>query len=200
MPWTPTTMNTMRDRILRATQRLLGESGLAGAALNHLIAASGAPRGSLYHYFPGGKAQWVGEALVAYGDYFAARAGSFLQRPGTAAENIEALFADFAARMAKADYKAGCPVGAVILDLTSEADSLRPICQSILEAWQAQLVARLDVIPEPRRAPLARFVLTSFEGASMMARVERNNAPFLEAGALIRRLIEAEMKSPPANT
>jgi len=193
-------MAAPRDRILRATQKLLGESGLAGAALNHVIAASGAPRGSLYHYFPDGKAQWVGEALQAYGDFFSGRAAVFLARPGPLAESIEALFADFAARMAKTDYQAGCPVGAVILDLTPEAASLRPICQRILDAWQTQLAGQLVDVPAPRRAPLARFVLTSFEGASMMARVERSPAPFLEAGALVRRLIEAESNPRPSET
>lgn len=187
-------MSDMRDRILRATQLLLGQSGLAGASLNDVIAASGAPRGSLYHYFPDGKAQWVTEALHAYGSYFQRKATEFLNGSGTAAKNIEALFADFAARMAKANYQAGCPVGAVILDLTPEADALRPVCQGILAAWQRMFDEGLDTVPKARRTELARFILTNFEGASMLARIERSPAPFITSGALIRRIIEAETK------
>lgn len=188
-------MSDMRERILRATQLLLGQSGLAGASLNDVIAASGTPRGSLYHYFPNGKTQWVTEALLAYGSYFEHKAAAFLDRPGTAAKNVEALFADFATRMAKANYKAGCPVGAVILDLTPEADALRPVCRGILAAWQQLLAGRLEMLPQARRSELARFILTNFEGASMLARIEHRPAPFVTAGALVRRLIETEAKT-----
>lgn len=52
-----------RDRLLDATQELVDTAGYFGTGLNQVIAASGAPRGSLYFHFPGGKDQLVGESV-----------------------------------------------------------------------------------------------------------------------------------------
>ena len=51
-----------RTRMLETTARLLQHRGYFGTALSDILAASGAPRGSLYFHFPGGKDQLVIEA------------------------------------------------------------------------------------------------------------------------------------------
>ena len=50
-------------RIIGATLDLLSRSGLSGAAINQVVAASAAPRGSIYHFFPGGKLELATVAL-----------------------------------------------------------------------------------------------------------------------------------------
>src|SRR5213075_2927292 len=52
-----------RQRLLDATETLLRERGLAGAGIHQVVARSGAPIGSVYHFFPRGKTQLVAEAL-----------------------------------------------------------------------------------------------------------------------------------------
>src|SRR5438093_12024105 len=53
-----------RDAIVRAAARLFRRQGYAATGLNQILADSGAPKGSLYHYFPQGKMQ-IGEDVVA---------------------------------------------------------------------------------------------------------------------------------------
>ena len=50
----PATSTTPRDRLLRATETMLREAGMAGTGIKDVVKRSGAPIGSLYHYFPGG--------------------------------------------------------------------------------------------------------------------------------------------------
>ena len=57
-----------RADMLRAATRLLRQGGLAAAGINQIVAESGAPKGSLYHFFPDGKTQIAREALSAYRD------------------------------------------------------------------------------------------------------------------------------------
>ena len=65
-----------RSRMVSATLDLLRAGGLSSAGIHPVIAASKAPIGSLYHYFPGGKHELVAAALAeaeqAVGESFAA--------------------------------------------------------------------------------------------------------------------------------
>jgi TetR/AcrR family transcriptional repressor of lmrAB and yxaGH operons len=51
-----------RDRMLLSAVTLLRERGRNGVTLDAVLAHSGAPRGSIYHHFPGGRDQLVLEA------------------------------------------------------------------------------------------------------------------------------------------
>src|SRR5262245_44130196 len=55
-----------RDQMIRAAIELLSERGYAGTSFGDVIERSGAPRGSIYHHFPGGKQQLVTEAVQRY--------------------------------------------------------------------------------------------------------------------------------------
>ena len=52
-----------RTRMIEATALLLRRRGYHGTSLNDILSASGAPRGSLYFHFPGGKDQLVIEII-----------------------------------------------------------------------------------------------------------------------------------------
>ncbi|TGW02048.1 TetR/AcrR family transcriptional regulator, partial [Mesorhizobium sp. M2D.F.Ca.ET.145.01.1.1] len=54
-----------RTRMIEATALLLRRRGYHGTSLNDILTASGAPRGSLYFHFPGGKDQLVIEVTRA---------------------------------------------------------------------------------------------------------------------------------------
>src|SRR5439155_3098484 len=58
-----------RERMLGSAVQLLREQGYTGTGFRDVIAHSGAPRGSIYHHFPGGKVQLAEEAVVAARDY-----------------------------------------------------------------------------------------------------------------------------------
>src|SRR5262245_34700403 len=72
-----------KARMIAATRDLLECGGYSAAGLNQIIAASGAPRGSLYFHFPGGKDQLITES--------ARQAGQFIEFviAGVEAENVD---------------------------------------------------------------------------------------------------------------
>src|SRR3954464_6044166 len=57
-----------RERMIQSALVLMGEHGVEGTSFSQVIEHSGAPRGSIYHHFPGGKAQLVEEATRYAGD------------------------------------------------------------------------------------------------------------------------------------
>ena len=190
-------MLTTRDKILRSAQTLLAQSGLSGAGLNPLIAASGSPRGSLYHYFPQGKEQWVDEALRAYSDYFLQACSQQLAAAPTVGAGIEALLRHLARQLEKTGFSGGCPVGAVILDLDADTPDLRLSCQQIVTAWQAGLASCFTGLEPGRQAELAQFVVMTMEGALMLARLQQNSSPLHTAAWLLRQCIDQQLATQP---
>ena len=53
-----------RAKLVEITAELIQRQGLRATGLNQIIARSGAPRGSLYHHFSGGKEELAASALA----------------------------------------------------------------------------------------------------------------------------------------
>jgi len=187
--------------MIAAAISLLRGSGLTGAGINQVIAASGAPKGSMYHHFPGGKLELARTALEAWGESVEQRLRAALAGPGGAAQNIRAVFEASAKSLAQAAYTRSCAIGTVTLDLTEETAPLAPVCARILASWHAAVADSLTTIPEPKRGALARFVVTSLQGAQIQARAARDHRFLLEAGELTAGLItQALSEYPHAST
>jgi TetR/AcrR family transcriptional repressor of lmrAB and yxaGH operons len=181
-----------KDRILEAAIFLMKQSGLTGAGINQLLARSGAPKGSVYYYFPEGKQQITGEALALYAQRVAAafeRALSSKRKPG---DKIRALFRFVADRFEEGAFEQSCAAGAVTLDLDAEVVAIRPIIAAAFASWQAVIASHLPIRRRARRESLAGLVLSTIEGAYIRGRAERSKNAFLEAGEWLAQLAQSE--------
>ncbi len=180
-----------RERMLESTIELMRGYGLSGAGINDIVRDSGAPKGSVYHFFPDGKLQIATEALVVY----SARVRDFIDRTlaGKARpeERVKALFAAFARRVEAGDYLRSCAVGAVSLDLGDELETLRLVLATAFDDWRALIASHLQLADARRSRSFAGLVLTAIEGAYIRSRVERSSRPFQEAGAWLAELAAA---------
>src|SRR4051794_30424669 len=106
-----------RQKMILSQALLQRERGVAGTALPDVIEHSGAPRGSIYHHFPDGRAQLAEEATKWAGDYVARRLEARLAE-GDVLGAVDAFAADYVAVLQQTDFAAGCPVVAGALDAT----------------------------------------------------------------------------------
>src|SRR3954467_10507810 len=111
-----------RERLLDSAVDLLQRQGYHGTGLNELLERSEAPRGSLYHYFPGGKEQIGAEAIARAGDqpaaagvHLAAAVVRLLRARPSVADAVEALAGLLAAGLEASDFERGCPVATTAL-------------------------------------------------------------------------------------
>jgi AcrR family transcriptional regulator len=178
-----------RERMIEAAISLLRATGLTGAGINQVIAASGAPKGSMYHHFPGGKLELATVALTRWGERVAEGLAAQLAGPAPLPDKVRGIFEGTARTMAHARYARSCSVGAVSLDLDEETAALAPVGAGIFASWQAVLAAAMHGIPAPRRDALARFVISSIQGAQVQSRAARDNRYLFEAGAIVAALI-----------
>lgn len=181
-----------RHRLLEAAITLMRRSGLSGAGINEIVRESGAPKGSVYYYFPNGKQQIVEEGLAQYSQRVVAFIDASLsgkRRPG---EKIRALFNAFAIRIEQGDFRHSCPVGTVCLDLDAGVESLRPVIANAFGQYMQAIAVHFPFRDRQREKSFAGLVLTAIEGAYVRGRADRSGKPFREAGALLAELAERE--------
>ncbi|MBM3490214.1 MAG: TetR/AcrR family transcriptional regulator [Alphaproteobacteria bacterium] len=182
-----------RQRLIETTLRLLRSQGLRATGINEIIRQSGAPRGSIYHHFPGGKEQLVIEALRAAGALIGAKIGAAMAGQASAAAALRAFARVHAEEMMQSDYLLGCPVGNAAADASASSPAVRQACAEIFSAWE-QLIAEgfqragLDRLPA---AALAEFVVASVEGALILCRVRRSMQPLERVGQQLEWLLSS---------
>src|ERR671922_2317256 len=169
-----------RTRLIETTARLLQHRGYHGTSLSDILAESGAPRGSLYFHFPGGKDQLVAEVTRESVAGFAERLRERLAAEKSPAAAIRAIFEETARVVEESDYARGCPVAPVVLDGTTDVPELIELSRAAFEQWIGLIEAsfvRAGILG-PRARALALLVESSLEGLMIIARATRDRAPF----------------------
>src|SRR5437762_6483819 len=107
---------TPRDAIVNAAAVLFRRNGYAATGINEIVAQSGAPKGSLYHYFPDGKDQ-IGEAAVRFaGKGVVVTLEKLEQGHRTAAAMVQAYCRLLVGWMAKSGFRDGCPISTTLVE------------------------------------------------------------------------------------
>lgn len=178
-----------RTRMIVSATELFRENGYSGTGFRDVVEHSAAPRGSIYHHFPGGKAELATEAVQLASDVVAAR----IERAAASGDPHAVLdaFADgWRRRLQRSDFRAGCPVVAVAV----EADVAPGVAAAAAQAfrrWESQFAQALRRagIPRARAGRIATLAVAAMEGAVVQARAARSTAPLdavmRELGALV---------------
>jgi TetR/AcrR family transcriptional regulator, lmrAB and yxaGH operons repressor len=187
--------NDTRTRMLETTARLLQLRGYHGTGLNEILAESGAPRGSLYFHFPGGKDQLAIEATRAAVDEATQALRQALAEAKTPAQGVRA-YAEAAGRlMRETDYTFGCPVAPVILDAAGGVAELAELCRQAFETWAGMMRTAFVAagMPARRAQALALLVMSSIEGLLLIARANRDCSALMTVAAELERVVAADL-------
>ncbi|MEV4229310.1 TetR/AcrR family transcriptional regulator [Streptomyces bobili] len=158
--------------------QLIRRDGVAATGMREVAAHAGAPRGSLQHYFPGGKEQLVNEAVAWAGRYAGNRVARFLA--ALPEPTPSGLFAEMVRQWTdeyeSAGFAAGCPVAAATVDCAESVESTRKAASAAFATWTAAVADALTGmgVPRERAAPLATLMIGALEGAIVIARAERD--------------------------
>jgi len=182
-----------REKMIASTALLLREKGLTGTSFGDVLEHSGAPRGSIYHHFPDGKAELVHEAVRFAGSYVAHTIDGAACDGGPIAV-LRAFVATWRTTLKSSDFRAGCPVVAVAVEAHDQTPELRAAAAETFTEWQSkltQLLSRND-IPAARAQRLATLTVAAIEGAVVICRAQQNTQPLDEvATELEQTLVQA---------
>jgi AcrR family transcriptional regulator len=170
-----------RDRIVYETAQQLRRAGVTATGLRQVVAEAGAPRGSLQHYFPGGKDQLVTEALQWSGSWAADRIGRHLagMRRPSPSRLFTAMVDDWDDDLRGRDFERGCPVAGAVVDCADTNAAVRQAASAALETWRRPITDALVTMGRTRRRAetLSTLMLCALEGAILLARAQRDTAP-----------------------
>ncbi|WP_413099161.1 TetR/AcrR family transcriptional regulator [Streptomyces sp. Inha503] len=185
-----------RQRMVLSAAALLREYGASATSIDRVLAHSGAPRGSVYHHFPGGRAQLIDEAVALAGDFIAGLIETGV-RADDPVEAVDAFFTLWRARLVEGDFRTGCPIVAVAVETNDDAPQLARSAAAAFTRWQEALAALLvrHGLSEERGRRLAAFIIAAVEGAVIMCRAERSTAPLEAAAAEIHDLLAHALRT-----
>ncbi|PWF49173.1 TetR/AcrR family transcriptional regulator [Massilia glaciei] len=172
-----------RTRLVGAMVDALQRRGLHGSGLTELLAAAGAPKGVMYHHFPGGKTEL---AVTAIGATVARLCHSLDQAldaaPGDAKDPGAALMAWVGGAQQKLDasnYERGCPLATIALETTAADTAIRAALADGFATLRARIAAALvrAGYAEAGARAMAALLVAAYEGGLLQARVAGNPEP-----------------------
>jgi AcrR family transcriptional regulator len=176
-----------RETILTAAAELMRHKGFAAVGMKDVVAASGAPIGSLYHHFPGGKTQIAREALVNAGVAYGMLIPALVAPYDDLGEAIESVFAQAASDMSHTGFANMCPVGSVAAEVADTVEELRDATSAIFTGWvdggTAYFVSR--GLQEHTARDVTITIISALEGAFILARTLRDTEPLLSVGRVL---------------
>ena len=189
-----------RARMIAAAAELFRQRGYHATTFSDVVRDSGAPRGSTYFHFPGGKAELAREAIARAGDEVEEMVGEAARHADDPASLVRALAQIIAGRLERSGYQSGCAIATMVLELAPGDEEFSADFDSVFARWRAALVTRfepLGIAPD-RAAALADLVISALEGALVLSRAARSTEPFTTTIEALISAIDHDAASQPA--
>jgi TetR/AcrR family transcriptional regulator, lmrAB and yxaGH operons repressor len=180
-----------RQKMIESAAVLFSERGLQGTSFADVLAHSGAPRGSLYHHFSGGKSELVDDTTRWAGEFTIAGAVAALERSDPVAA-VGSFRRHWSKVLRSTEFRGGCPIAAAALEGSQEPRA-REVAGEIFADWQRLVAAALrghGVAPARARS-ISALLLASLEGAIIVCRAQRSLRPLERVADEMARVMES---------
>ena len=183
---------TQRDAIVRAAATLFRRNGFAATGINEIVKVSGAPKGSLYHYFPNGKDEIAVATVRFAGNALVATLEKLEQEHKSAAALIQAYCKLLAGWMAKSGFRDGCPITTTLLETAPQSADVAAAGREAFDGWRT-VIARVlirDGFGKAEAMRLAKLAISALEGALILARIESNARPINDVAKSLAKVLQ----------
>jgi AcrR family transcriptional regulator len=184
-----------RQRIVHAGTELFRRSGYTGTGMKQIAEAAEAPFGSIYHFFPGGKAQLGEEVIRTSGAVYLGLITTLMEPYEDRVAATADAFAAAAGTLAELDFADPCPISTVAMEVASTNDTLRRATSEVFDSWIGHLAAYYarGGMAEPAARETASSVIALLEGAFMLGRAARSTEPVRAAGTAAAAIVRAAL-------
>jgi TetR/AcrR family transcriptional regulator, lmrAB and yxaGH operons repressor len=184
-------MSDRRAQIIEATCQLIETQGYHATGVNQILAESGAPKGSLYYYFPEGKEGLAVAAIEQMGRVIEQRIRQSLGHEADPALAVGNFLRQLAGFVEASGFEQGGPITAVALEAASTNERINAACRGAYQQWQTAVADKLIEagIENGRAERLASLVIAAIEGAVILSRTRRTTQPLHDAAAELELLL-----------
>lgn len=181
-----------KDRIMETTAELFRRYGYTGTGLKQILAEANAPFGSLYHFFPDGKAQLGEEVVRRSGRMYQELVEAVFDAAPDVVTGTRDCFAGAAETLRQTDYADACPIETVALEVASTNETLRVATADVFQGWIDSGTRRYEAagIPRAQARRLAIALVCALEGAFVLCRAMRTTEPLDIAGEQAAAAVE----------
>lgn len=189
----------VRQHIMDTAQPIISGKGFSAVGLNEILAASGVPKGSFYHYFSSKEA--FGEALLGcYFSKYLEELDTLLEKPGfSGAERLMSYWQKWLETQAACDPQGKC----LAVKLGAEVSDLSEAMRGALLSGTAKIIKRLtraveagmedgSLVVEGDPSRVAETLYQMWLGASLLAKITRDRKPLNAALAATYGLLRLE--------
>lgn len=190
---------TTQAKILQNAENLMKYRGYEGTSLNDLVSQAGVSKGAFFHYYPSKQA--ISEQVI---DKYAREeliGGMEKHLSGTASVKnglfnwISELYENYKAQ----GFRGGCLLGNLALEMSDQNEAAREQIkghfldfENALVSYLKPLAAEGKLLAEPRQ--FARLLIASLQGATLMAKVHKDNNRAAREFQAVAQLIETLIK------
>ena len=184
-----------RDRILGASGELFRRQGYAATGVKAILSASGAPYGSLYHFFPGGKEELGVAALRDGGAFYRSLVESYFAPGIDVVDATRRFFEDAAVVVREHDYADACPIATVALEVANTSEPMREAAATAFESWLEVVQARFTEagMASGMARAVAVELFCAIEGAFLHSRTTRTTEAIDVAGRAATARVRAAL-------
>lgn len=179
-----------KTRLVAAMVDAMQRQGYHGSGLTELLAAAKAPKGVLYHHFPGGKTELAVAAVNATVDRLCLLLDERMAS-GDPALAIMAWIDGAQKRLAGSGYEKGCPLATIALETTADDTEIR----AALGAGFSRIRVRMEQgligagYSAASAGALAALILAAYEGGLLQARAAGTPEPMQLVGQALLSLL-----------
>ena len=168
-----------RDKLVQAAVKLFREQGYAGTGLNEILQLSGAPKGSLYHYFPGGKEELAAAAVKLAGAVVTRTLRELTEQWPHPRDMIQRYCELLAMWMEQSGFKSGCPITTTVLEMVPKSALITAVSREVFSDWVAVIADAIkhQGLTTAKAKQQAEFVISAIEGALIQTRVQQSTLP-----------------------
>ncbi len=114
-----------RDRLIGAMLEALGTRGFHGVGISELLSRAQAPKGVLYHHFPGGKTEWAVAAIDTVVVHITRALDDLFARHDDPVQALALWVQQAQSILQGSGFQRGCPLATIALESTAEDTAIR---------------------------------------------------------------------------
>ena len=174
-----------RHQLIQVGKKIIVQQGFKAASLNDILTAAGVPKGSFYYYFS--SKEDFGLAIVDdFAREYRDRLESILSNSSDSPlSQLRQYFELKISDMAECDCTDGCLIGNLAQELSAQNELFRDRLNQVFAEWEGYFAKCLHAAYEQgeislsgdHHTDLAKFILLSWEGAILQAKVTKSIVP-----------------------